>query len=85
MTNYLNTFQIKFLNPMITRRPRLQRQKKIFKHDKNFPRANQMNINVATWGRLIKRSSPSGLQQNRSITPSSPRGDTHVSITSSII
>ncbi|KAK5642432.1 hypothetical protein RI129_008599 [Pyrocoelia pectoralis] len=61
--------EIKFLNPMISRRPKLQRQRKIFKQQvKNFPRANQMNINVATWGRLLKRSSP-GIQQNRSIIP----------------
>lgn len=52
--------EIKFLNPMISRKPKLQRQRKIFKQQvKNFPRANQMNINVATWGRLLKRSSPS--------------------------
>ena len=45
---------------MISRKPKLQRQKKIFKQQvKNFPRAKQMNINVATWGRLLKRSSPS--------------------------
>lgn len=25
---------------------------------KNIPRAKQMNINVATWGRLLKRSTP---------------------------
>lgn len=52
--------EIKFLNPMISRKPKLQRQRKIFKQQvKNFPRANQMNINVATWGRLLKRSAPS--------------------------
>jgi protein kinase N len=56
--------EIKFLNPMISRKPKLQRQRKIFKQQgKNFPRANQMNINVATWGRLLKRSSPS-IQDN---------------------
>lgn len=49
--------QIKFLNPMISRRPRLQRQRKIFKQQgKNVPRPTQLNINVATWGRLLKRS-----------------------------
>ena len=49
---------------MISRKPKLQRQRKIFKQQgKNFPRANQMNINVATWGRLLKRSSPS-IQDN---------------------
>ncbi|XP_047114395.1 serine/threonine-protein kinase N isoform X5 [Schistocerca piceifrons] len=56
--------EIKFLNPMITRKPKLQRQRKIFKQQaKNFPRANQMNINVATWARFLKRSAPS-IQNN---------------------
>ncbi|CAG2162638.1 unnamed protein product [Oppiella nova] len=50
--------EIKFLNPMISRKPKLQRQK-LFRHKgKNFLRPNQMNINVATWGRLMKRSLP---------------------------
>ncbi|KAL0280061.1 UNVERIFIED_CONTAM: hypothetical protein PYX00_001469 [Menopon gallinae] len=63
--------EIKFLNPMISRKPKLQRQRKIFKQQgKNFPRANQMNINVATWGRLMKRSSPS--IQNSHRIPESP-------------
>ncbi|XP_052131431.1 serine/threonine-protein kinase N isoform X5 [Frankliniella occidentalis] len=58
--------EIKFLNPMISRKPKLRRQRKIFKQQvKNFPRATQMNINVATWGRLLKRSSPS-IQNNNS-------------------
>ncbi|XP_021947883.1 serine/threonine-protein kinase N isoform X5 [Folsomia candida] len=49
--------EIKFLNPMISRKPKLQRQRKIFKQQgKNVPRPTQLNINVATWGRLIKRS-----------------------------
>ncbi|GJQ71084.1 hypothetical protein Trydic_g991 [Trypoxylus dichotomus] len=64
--------EIKFLNPMITRRPKLKRQRKIFKQEvKNFPRANQMNINVATWGRLLKRSTPA-IQQVRMTPPSPP-------------
>ncbi|KAK7590415.1 hypothetical protein V9T40_002028 [Parthenolecanium corni] len=70
--------EIKFLNPMITRKPRLRRQKKILKQQiKNFPRAKQMNINVATWGRLLKRShAPQPIQNNnrtysRSESPSS--------------
>lgn len=59
---------------MISRKPKLQRQRKIFKQEvKNFPRANQMNINVATWGRLLKRSSPS-IQQNRTNVPPSTPG-----------
>ncbi|XP_006816478.1 serine/threonine-protein kinase N2-like [Saccoglossus kowalevskii] len=53
--------EITFLNPTIERKPKLQRQRKIFpKHKgKNFLRAGQMNINVATWGRLMKRAIPS--------------------------
>lgn len=50
-------FQIKFLNPMITRRPKLRRQKKIFRQQAGkMPRPDQLNINVATWGRLLKRN-----------------------------
>ena len=50
--------EIKFLNPMISRKPKLQRQK-LFRHKgKNILRPNQMNINVATWGRLMKRAFP---------------------------
>ncbi|KAF2368597.1 C2 domain [Trinorchestia longiramus] len=49
--------EIKFLNPMISRKPKLQRQKKLFRHNK-MPRPNQMNINVAAWGRLIKNIQP---------------------------
>uniref|UniRef100_A0A8D8UZD6 protein kinase C n=1 Tax=Cacopsylla melanoneura TaxID=428564 RepID=A0A8D8UZD6_9HEMI len=69
--------EIKFLNPMISRKPKLQRQRKIFKQQgKNFPRANQMNINVATWGRLLKRSAPS-IQNNRRPLPSLPLDQSH--------
>merc|ERR1719192_2268205 len=48
--------EIKFLNPMITRRPKLRRQKKIFRQQGKMPRPEQLNINVATWGRLLKRN-----------------------------
>ena len=62
--------EIKFLNPMISRKPKLQRQKMIFnKQAKNIPRAKQMNINIATWGRLLKRSAPSQQQNNVVQTP----------------
>lgn len=52
--------EITFMNPTISRRPKLQRQRRIFpKHKgKNFLRPGQMNINVATWGRLMKRAFP---------------------------
>lgn len=64
--------EIKFLNPMISRKPKLQRQRLIFNKQqaKNIPRAKQMNINVATWGRLLKRSTPSVQNQTGSATPS---------------
>lgn len=66
--------EIKFLNPMISRKPKLQRQRKIFKQQvKNFPRANQMNINVATWGRLLKRSAAPSLHNSRN-SESPPSG-----------
>ncbi|XP_054738552.1 serine/threonine-protein kinase N isoform X7 [Anastrepha obliqua] len=53
--------EIKFLNPMISQKPKLRRQRMIFNKQqvKNIPRAKQMNINVATWGRLLKRNTPS--------------------------
>ncbi|XP_076867862.1 serine/threonine-protein kinase N2 isoform X2 [Brachyhypopomus gauderio] len=47
--------EIRFLNPVIERHPKLQRQKRIFPKEKgkNFLRAAQMNMNFATWGRLM--------------------------------
>ncbi|XP_045105896.1 serine/threonine-protein kinase N2-like isoform X2 [Portunus trituberculatus] len=48
--------EIKFLNPMISRKPKLQRQKKLFKQKGKMLRPDQMNINVAAWGRLLKNS-----------------------------
>ena len=44
---------------MISRKPKLQRQKKLFKQKGKVLRPNQMNINVAAWGRLIKNIQPS--------------------------
>lgn len=64
--------EIKFLNPMISRKPKLQRQRMIFnKQAKNIPRAKQMNINIATWGRLLKRSTPTVTSQQQA-TVSTP-------------
>lgn len=65
--------EIKFLNPMISRKPKLQRQRMIFNKQqvKNIPRAKQMNINVATWGRLLKRSTPSIQNNQQNTTPMS--------------
>lgn len=54
--------EIKFLNPIVSRKPKLQRQKKIFKQQgKNIPRPSygDMHIPAVVLGRLLKRSSPS--------------------------
>ncbi|XP_060107044.1 serine/threonine-protein kinase N3 [Heteronotia binoei] len=47
--------EVTFNNPVIERRSKLQRQKRIFpkQKGKEFLRASQMNINIATWGRLM--------------------------------
>uniref|UniRef100_A0A8C2DND6 protein kinase C n=1 Tax=Cyprinus carpio TaxID=7962 RepID=A0A8C2DND6_CYPCA len=47
--------EVTFFNPVIERRTKLQRQKKIFskQQGKPFLRASQMSI--GTWGRLVKR------------------------------
>jgi protein kinase N len=50
---------------MISRKPKLQRQRKIFKQKPGkMLRPNQMNINVATWGRLMTRGG--GLRMSES-------------------
>ncbi|KAL2090342.1 hypothetical protein ACEWY4_015030 [Coilia grayii] len=63
--------EVTFFNPVIERRPKLQRQKKIFskQQGKTFLRAPQMNINIATWGRLVRRAIPS---VNNSYSPQVP-------------
>ncbi|KAK0146704.1 Serine/threonine-protein kinase N2 [Merluccius polli] len=47
--------EVTFINPVIERRPKLQRQRRIFPKEKgkNFLRAAQMNMNFTTWGRLM--------------------------------
>uniref|UniRef100_A0A8B9CV15 protein kinase C n=1 Tax=Anser brachyrhynchus TaxID=132585 RepID=A0A8B9CV15_9AVES len=47
--------EVMFCNPVIERKPKLQRQKRIFpkQKGKEFLRAPQMNMNVAAWGRLM--------------------------------
>ncbi|NWH56483.1 PKN2 kinase, partial [Geococcyx californianus] len=47
--------EVMFCNPVFERKPKLQRQKRIFpkQKGKEFLRAPQMNINVAAWGRLM--------------------------------
>ncbi|XP_038063886.1 serine/threonine-protein kinase N2-like [Patiria miniata] len=63
--------EITFFNPSIERRTKLQRQRKIFPKykGKNFLRANQMNINVATWGRLMKRAIPPTCTSPTTLSP----------------
>ena len=65
--------EIKFLNPMITRKPKLRRQRKIFRQQGKMPRPDQMNINVATWGRLLKRN----LNFQKSVGPGGGSADTN--------
>lgn len=55
--------EIKFIDPMISRKPKLQRQRMIF-NKQQVKRAKQLNVNIATWGRLLKRSQTSGSQQH---------------------
>ncbi|XP_007469109.1 PREDICTED: serine/threonine-protein kinase N1 isoform X2 [Lipotes vexillifer] len=52
--------EVTFRNPVIERIPRLRRQRKIFskQQGKAFQRARQMNIDVATWVRLLRRLIP---------------------------
>ncbi|KAJ6654604.1 hypothetical protein lerEdw1_006757 [Lerista edwardsae] len=52
--------EVTFSTPVIERRSKLQRQKRIFpkQKGKEFLRASQMNINVATWGRLMMNLLP---------------------------
>ncbi|XP_032906609.1 serine/threonine-protein kinase N2-like [Amblyraja radiata] len=52
--------EVTFCNPVIERITKLRRQKKIFskQQGKTFLRAPQMNINIATWGRLLRKAFP---------------------------
>ncbi|KAL1278967.1 hypothetical protein QQF64_025640 [Cirrhinus molitorella] len=52
--------EVMFFNPVIERGPRLQRQRKVFskQQGKAFMRAKQMNVDMATWVRLLKNAIP---------------------------
>lgn len=75
--------EVMFINPVIERPAKLQRQRRIFPKEKgkNFLRAAQMNMNFATWGRLmmsilppcsnLEPMSPPLMGPNDSSTPSS--------------
>ncbi|XP_054440253.1 serine/threonine-protein kinase N3 isoform X2 [Pteronotus mesoamericanus] len=75
--------QVTFCDPVIERRPRLQRQKRIFskRRGQDFLRASQMNLSMAAWGRLVMNllppcSSPSTVSPPKGCprTPATPRG-----------
>uniref|UniRef100_A0A336LW40 CSON001751 protein n=1 Tax=Culicoides sonorensis TaxID=179676 RepID=A0A336LW40_CULSO len=68
--------EIKFIDPMISRKPKLQRQRMIF-NKQQVKRAKQLNVNIATWGRLLKRSQTSTNQSSHhsgvtATTPTTP-------------
>uniref|UniRef100_A0A2R9CI17 protein kinase C n=1 Tax=Pan paniscus TaxID=9597 RepID=A0A2R9CI17_PANPA len=52
--------QVTFCDPVIERRPRLQRQERIFskRRGQDFLRASQMNLGMAAWGRLVMNLLP---------------------------
>ncbi|XP_062846959.1 serine/threonine-protein kinase N1b [Trichomycterus rosablanca] len=62
--------EITFFNPVIERGPRLQRQKKVFskQQGKAFLRAKQMNVDIATWVRLLKNAIPTSSFSHNSHT-----------------
>ncbi|XP_045419222.1 serine/threonine-protein kinase N3 isoform X1 [Lemur catta] len=75
--------QVTFCDPVIERRPRLQRQKRVFskRRGQDFLRASQMNLSMAAWGRLVMSllppcSSPSTISPPKGCpqTPTTPRG-----------
>uniref|UniRef100_A0A8B9JQ54 protein kinase C n=1 Tax=Astyanax mexicanus TaxID=7994 RepID=A0A8B9JQ54_ASTMX len=63
--------EVTFFNPVIERGPRLQRQKKVFskQQGKAFLRAKQMDVDIATWIRLIKNMIPTSTSTNRHTLP----------------
>uniref|UniRef100_A0A3B5MAY3 protein kinase C n=1 Tax=Xiphophorus couchianus TaxID=32473 RepID=A0A3B5MAY3_9TELE len=70
--------EVTFFNPVIERGRRLQRQKKVFskQHGKAFLRARQMNVDIATWVRLLRNAIPTG--------SNTPRGGQEQSAVSSL-
>ncbi|XP_030672226.1 serine/threonine-protein kinase N2-like isoform X1 [Nomascus leucogenys] len=65
--------EVTFFNPVIERRPKLQKQKKFFskQQGKRFLRVPQMNINIATWGRPVRRVSPT-VNHSGTFSPQAP-------------
>uniref|UniRef100_A0A8C3FZA4 protein kinase C n=1 Tax=Cyclopterus lumpus TaxID=8103 RepID=A0A8C3FZA4_CYCLU len=67
--------EVKFIKPVIERRSKLQRQRRIFTKErgKDFLRAAQMNMNFATWGRLMMKPAVVSLHFNEEQPGRSPR------------
>lgn len=62
--------EIKFINPLIRARPKLRRQQKLFTKRKGKDLRN-MNIDVLTWTRLIKRGIPNNCYETTTTSSSS--------------
>lgn len=74
--------EIKFVNPLIRPRPNLRRQQKLFtkRKGKDLLRAGNMNIDVLTWTRLIKRGMPNNCYDNTTTSPQSPLNPQSITI-----
>uniref|UniRef100_A0A673FWL6 protein kinase C n=1 Tax=Sinocyclocheilus rhinocerous TaxID=307959 RepID=A0A673FWL6_9TELE len=64
--------EVTFFNPVIERRTKLQRQKKIFSKQQGKPFLQAPQMSIGTWGRLVRRAIPS---PNNSFRPPSLRSD----------
>ncbi|KAM9306838.1 serine/threonine-protein kinase N2 [Pholidichthys leucotaenia] len=66
--------EVTFINPVIERPSNLQRQRRIFPKEKgkDFLRAAQMNMNFATWGRLVVMSLLPPCSSQEPTSPSLP-------------
>uniref|UniRef100_A0A672KAI3 protein kinase C n=1 Tax=Sinocyclocheilus grahami TaxID=75366 RepID=A0A672KAI3_SINGR len=58
--------EVTFFNPVIERRTKLQRQKKIFSKQQGKPFLRAPEMSIGTWGRLVRRAIPS---PNNSFSP----------------
>ncbi len=65
--------EVKFVNPLIRPRPNLRRQQKLFtkRKGKDLLRAGNMNLDVLTWTRLLKRGMPNNCYDSAT-SPQSP-------------
>ncbi|XP_059850120.1 serine/threonine-protein kinase N2-like [Hypanus sabinus] len=79
--------EVTFCNPAINRGPKLRRQNRIFpkQKGKHFLRASQMNINIATWGRLMMNMLPpcSSMTTSPPLPTANPSFTVHNSSTTS--